>query len=245
MIDSSNYVEHVLRTDSSVTSELLERLQNRETVRLLHAAMGMSTEAAELIDILKKHIFYGMPIDSVNAAEEIGDNQWYVGLAISVLRSTMNEILTMNIEKLRIRYPDKFSEADAVTRDIPSERKLLERSKRGSDWNEFSRNVSAHIEDYTVPQYGDKGEDQATDYSIYDHLKQVLKYISRFGKNSRPGQEYLDFLKAAHYIQMAATLYQNKKCSKNTISVSSSSDLIDPDASGEADSSEKLGLTEN
>lgn len=236
MINSSNYVEHVLRTDAPITPELSVRLQNPDIVRLLHAAMGMATEAAELIDILKKHIFYGKPLDMVNAAEEVGDNQWYVGLAIDVMHSTMNDILTMNIEKLRLRYPDKFSEYDAMSRDLSSERKLLEKSKRGADWLAFAQEVYQHIETYTVPQYGDKGEDQATEYTIQDHLKQIQKYLARFGKNSRHGQQLLDFLKAAHYIQMATTIFKNQLCDKKTMSISYCPEKIDSGASGEAGS---------
>lgn len=125
---SENYVQHVLRTDSPITPELLARMQDPTTIRLLHAAIGLATESGELLDMLKKHIFYGRPIDRVNAVEELGDSQWYVGLAIDVLHTTMNEILTTNIDKLRLRYPEKFSEADAVGRDIGAERVLLENS---------------------------------------------------------------------------------------------------------------------
>lgn len=81
-------------------------------------------------------------------------------------------------------------------------------SQRGEDWREFSCEVNEHIEEYTVPQYGDKGEDQASDYTVEDHIKQAQKYLARFGRNSRPGQEMLDFRKAAHYIQMAATTFR-------------------------------------
>lgn len=83
-------------------------------------------------------------------------------------------------------------------------------SKRGEDWRAFSSEVNEHIEEYTVPQYGDKGEDQATTYTVEDHIKQAQKYLARFGRNSRPGQEMLDFRKAAHYIQMAATTFQGQ-----------------------------------
>lgn len=125
-INSNNYVNHVLRTDSPVTPELLARLQDPQTVRLLHAAMGLTTEAAELVDMLKKHIFYGKPLDRVNAVEEVGDSMWYAGLAVDVLKTTMDEILTKNIEKLRLRFPDKFNESDAINRDVAAERRLLE-----------------------------------------------------------------------------------------------------------------------
>lgn len=85
-------------------------------------------------------------------------------------------------------------------------------SLRGQDWQQFSANTLKHVEEYTVPQYGDKGVDQITNYTIEDCLKQAQKYIARYGKNARPGQQERDFLKAAHYIQVAATKYREATC---------------------------------
>ena len=76
-------------------------------------------------------------------------------------------------------------------------------SKRAEDWKKFSAEVESHIENYTVPQYGDKGDDIASEYTSEHCINQVKKYAARFGKNSRPGQERLDLLKMAHYVQMA------------------------------------------
>lgn len=75
-------------------------------------------------------------------------------------------------------------------------------SKRGTDWLNFSLLVLDHIENYTVPQYGDKGIDQVTEFYISDFKTQIQKYLNRFGKNARPGQDQLDLLKIAHYTQM-------------------------------------------
>lgn len=226
-MNSENYVRNVLRTDSPITPELLERLQNPQTVRLLHAAIGLSTEAAELLDMLKKHIFYGKPLDLVNAKEEVGDSMWYAGLAIDVLRTTMNDILTMNIDKLRLRYPEKFSGEQAVNRDTDAERRLLEggvgamrppsritfqggdcvfefTTRRSSAWLTFAAEVLHHVENYTVPQYGDAGEDEVTNWSAEDCIRAISKYVARFGRNARPGQQRLDLLKMAHFVQLAA-----------------------------------------
>lgn len=125
-ITSENYVQNVLRSESPVTNELRNRLQNEDTIRLLHAAMGMATEAGEFLDMLKKHIFYGKPMDFVNAKEEVGDQMWYAGLAIDVLKTTFNEVLTVNINKLKARYPEKFTEEAAINRDLTTERNILE-----------------------------------------------------------------------------------------------------------------------
>lgn len=83
-------------------------------------------------------------------------------------------------------------------------------SVRGRAFISFAADVLTHIEQYTVPQYGDAGEDQVTEYTVEECLKQALKYISRYGRNSREGQQELDFMKAAHYIQLAAEKHKER-----------------------------------
>lgn len=77
-------------------------------------------------------------------------------------------------------------------------------SQRGSDWIAFAAEVLTHIEEYTVPQYGDAGEDNASDYTATDMLGQIKKYSARHGRNARAGQDRLDAMKMAHYAQMLA-----------------------------------------
>lgn len=76
-------------------------------------------------------------------------------------------------------------------------------SERAKDWDHFSDVVRTHIDCYTVPQYGDKGEDILTDVTPQYCADQIKKYASRHGRNSRPGQDRLDLLKIAHYAQVA------------------------------------------
>jgi len=75
-------------------------------------------------------------------------------------------------------------------------------SIRAREWVKFSNNVLIHIESYTVPQYGDKGQDQCTEFTPQDFITQIRKYANRFGRNSRPDQDQLDLMKIAHYAQM-------------------------------------------
>ena len=136
MITSENYVENVLRTATHDFEAIKERLNNPEIIMLLHAAMGLDTEQAEFMDILKKYIYYGKSFDKVNAIEELGDSQWYLGLAVYALKTTINDILTGNIEKLKLRYPEGFTEKDAIYRHLGEERELLEKIG-GTDWQEL------------------------------------------------------------------------------------------------------------
>lgn len=120
-----DYFEKSLRTNAPA-SEAIKRVQVEDTAQLLHAAMGLSTEANEFLDMMKKHIFYGKPLDYINAGEELGDIMWYFSLALSILKIPFDDILKKNIEKLQHRYPEKFSKEDALERDLEGERRILE-----------------------------------------------------------------------------------------------------------------------
>lgn len=78
-------------------------------------------------------------------------------------------------------------------------------SLRQKDWLVFSALVATHIEEYTVPQYGDKGDDLADDYTPEECVMQMKRYLQRFGRTARQGEQQLDFLKIAHYAQMCHT----------------------------------------
>lgn len=82
-------------------------------------------------------------------------------------------------------------------------------SKRGNDWITFSLRVLQHIEGYTIPQYGDAPNDEVESWTIEECLLAVKKYNARYGKNSREGQQELDFLKMAHFVQLAYDKYIN------------------------------------
>lgn len=92
----------------------------------LHMVLGMQTEAAEIADVYKKHIAYGKELDLVNVKEEIGDLMWYIANLCTLKGWDLGEILQTNIDKLEIRYPEKFTNENALNRDLKEERKVLE-----------------------------------------------------------------------------------------------------------------------
>ena len=83
-------------------------------------------------------------------------------------------------------------------------------SIRGDQWKEFSEKVLRHIEEYTVPQYGDAPTDQCETWTTDDCLTAVKKYIARSGTNVRAGQDELDMIKMAHYICLAYLKYEKE-----------------------------------
>ena len=63
----------------------------------LNGVLGLGGESGECLDLVKKHLFQGHDLDKAKMAKELGDVAWY-----------LEDILRMNIEKLRARYPDGF-----------------------------------------------------------------------------------------------------------------------------------------
>ena len=116
-----DFIKEALRTESKPKIELTEDL-----TRLLHAAIGMQTESAEFSDQLKKHIFYGKPLDKVNLQEEIGDLLYYIAIALDTLGSSFEVEMLRVVKKLKVRYPHKFSNELAASRRLEEERSALE-----------------------------------------------------------------------------------------------------------------------
>ena len=95
-------------------------------LRPLHAALGLTTEASELADVIKKNIFYGKPIDETNMLEELGDIAFYFTMMMDYFKFTMEQVLAANQAKLTARYGDKFSQEKANNRELSTERTILE-----------------------------------------------------------------------------------------------------------------------
>ena len=96
--------------------------------RVIHAAMGLGTEAGEFLDSVKKAVFYGGRFDRTNAIEELGDILWYVALACTGLGTDIPTVMARNINKLQERYPSRaWSISAATKRHLDQERKALEK----------------------------------------------------------------------------------------------------------------------
>lgn len=83
---------------------------------LLNGVMGLCGESGEVIDILKKHLSQGHELNKEKMAEELGDVAWYLAETAYALGYDLEEILQMNIDKLKKRYPDGFRVEDSIHR---------------------------------------------------------------------------------------------------------------------------------
>jgi NTP pyrophosphatase (non-canonical NTP hydrolase) len=107
------FVDAVTSEQSKDFEEFVYRLQELEgqefpSERLLTAAVGMSAEAGEFTEIVKKIIFQGKPVNDENLfhlKRELGDIMWYVAQACMGLNISLDDIIEMNVDKLKSRYP--------------------------------------------------------------------------------------------------------------------------------------------
>lgn len=118
----NEYIQKALRTESPYRFEATGDV----TARIEHAVMGAVTESGELMDAVKKSKIYGRALDRVNLVEEVGDIMWYLAILADELGVSFEDIWEKNINKLRQRYPEKYSDERAENRDVATERKILE-----------------------------------------------------------------------------------------------------------------------
>lgn len=98
-------------------------------IDIIHAILGMATEAGELLEALRD-IINGHPVDWVNIKEELGDSFWYVALLANQGDFTFEEVQELIISKLAARFPDKFAAFNANNRNLTVERAILEGQPR-------------------------------------------------------------------------------------------------------------------
>lgn len=109
------FVNQVTSDESKNHVAFINRIRDLEETsemhRLLTAAVGMSAEGGEFLEIVKKIIFQGKPYNEDNVRHlkiELGDILWYVAQACMALDISLDEITDMNIDKLSKRFPDGY-----------------------------------------------------------------------------------------------------------------------------------------
>lgn len=113
LIEYQDFVEYTTSRESKGLSEFIDRIVtlNTNVPLLLTASVGLASESGEFSEIVKKIIFQGKELDGnvrYHMLRELGDICWYLANAANALGADLQEIIEMNIEKLRARYPDGF-----------------------------------------------------------------------------------------------------------------------------------------
>ena len=116
-VDTEKYLDFVAGVTSPASSDLpqllsrmteLDVTDDADVPRLLTAALGLSAEAGEFTEVVKKIILQGKPYNEDNVfhmKRELGDICWYLAQACMALDTTFDEVIEMNVDKLKERYP--------------------------------------------------------------------------------------------------------------------------------------------
>ena len=119
MIDMAKYAQFVMAVtskESRVAAEFLDRVKqihyDKDNVinvpLLLTGLIGMTSEAGEAQEIMKKVLFQGKAYTEEtrqHLIKELGDVIWYWTNACNALQIDPNEVISMNVDKLQARYP--------------------------------------------------------------------------------------------------------------------------------------------
>lgn len=116
--DYENFVRSTVSPASSNFDVLIERLRDLDSnsykvkiPELITAQAGLTAEAGEFGEVVKKIVFQGKPLTEENVfhmKRELGDICWYLAVACAALNTSLEEVLVMNVEKLSARYPQGF-----------------------------------------------------------------------------------------------------------------------------------------
>jgi NTP pyrophosphatase (non-canonical NTP hydrolase) len=107
MYDFDNYQKEAART----------MVQKPMNDLLTNFGLGISGEAGEVADLIKKAVFHGHGIRPNTLAKEIGDVLWYCAALCTTMGLELSDVAERNIEKLKERYPDGFSEEASRNRN--------------------------------------------------------------------------------------------------------------------------------
>jgi len=89
--------------------------ENRKEM-LTYTALGLMGESGEVAEMIKKACYHGHPLDTEALCRELGDVLWYLAVMADGLGVGLEEIAAQNIEKLRARYPEGFSQQRSWSR---------------------------------------------------------------------------------------------------------------------------------
>lgn len=127
LIDGLMYCEHIKAiSNDGITANDYQRAAlrtagDKREDYLLNGVLGLTGEAGECSDIVKKHLFQGHDLDKAHLAEELGDVAWYLAVTAEAIGWSLSDIFAANVEKLKKRYPDGFDKERSINREAEKE----------------------------------------------------------------------------------------------------------------------------
>jgi len=125
LLDYTRFVDEVTSNESKEPQAFSDSLDVIDEFgvspeRILTAAIGIGAEGGEFMEIVKKCVFQGKPMDDeaqYHMKRELGDIIWYVTQACIAMGISLENVIDTNIQKLETRYPDGFEVFRSENRD--------------------------------------------------------------------------------------------------------------------------------
>lgn len=115
-------MEELIKIYQEACKRTTKKFENQEK-EIMTWGLGISGEAGDVAGCIKKT--YSQGNDQIlGIRENLGDTMWYIAMIANFYGWELEDILNENIDKLKKRYPQGFSEVDA------------DRGKERIDWNE-------------------------------------------------------------------------------------------------------------
>lgn len=86
----------------------LRTVQGTNGLNITNGALGLTGEAGEVADMIKKSLYQGHVLDIDHLALELGDVAWYIAIMAESIGMDLETVLQMNVDKLKERYPEGF-----------------------------------------------------------------------------------------------------------------------------------------
>ena len=125
-MNGKEYQELAMRTnDGNATKRLVDFISlditrngiEEYTGEVLNACLGLSGEVGEFNDLIKKWIFHEKELSEEHLKKECGDIMWYIAMMCHAFKWDLDEIMQVNIDKLKARYPEGFDVVKANNRE--------------------------------------------------------------------------------------------------------------------------------
>ena len=100
----------------ALTTARFNEMSKEDTI--FNCSLGLSGESGEFADHLKKNMFQGHGFNRDHQIKELGDIMWYVALGAHAMDCTLEEVMEINIAKLKARYPNGFDSEKSLNREV-------------------------------------------------------------------------------------------------------------------------------
>jgi NTP pyrophosphatase (non-canonical NTP hydrolase) len=165
------YIKNATRTESVIKND-------SNNYRVLHANIGIITEVGEILDSVKKSIYYGKEYDFINLQEEIGDVMWYLAILCDEKKVELEKIFN-NFNK---KYQPPFKASNPLE-IIPPAIRINGLANRYAKLTNYSQSPDSSIDEDEILNFFFNGNESKSENFITALVEPISEIIYLSGSN--------------------------------------------------------------